>query len=107
MSDSKHWWEGYPWRMIQTNLREPDMADMDAKRYVRDVKEFGATVVMLNAAGIVASYGTKVPCHTPSQYLTGDSLCTLLDECHREGIRVIARTDFSKVRYPLYEAHPD
>lgn len=107
MSETKHWWEGYPWRMIQTNLREPDMADMDAKRYVRDVKEFGATVVMLNAAGIVASYDTKVPCHTPSQYLTGDSLRTLLDECHREGIRVIARTDFSKVRYPLYEAHPD
>lgn len=107
MSDSKHWWEGYPWRMIQTNLREPDMADMDAQRYVRDVKEFGATVVMLNAAGIVASYDTKVPCHTPSQYLTGDSLRVLLDECHREGLRVIARTDFSKVRYPLYEAHPD
>lgn len=107
MSETKHWWEGYPWRMIQTNLREPDMADMDAKRYIRDVKEFGATVVMLNAAGIVASYDTKVPCHTPSQYLTGDSLRTLLDECHREGIRVIARTDFSKVRYPLYEAHPD
>ena len=107
MSETKHWWEGYPWRMIQTNLREPDMADMDAKRYIRDVKEFGATVVMLNAAGIVASYDTKVPCHTPSQYLTGDGLRTLLDECHQEGIRVIARTDFSKVRYPLYEAHPD
>lgn len=107
MSKTKHWWEGYPWRMIQTNLREPDMTDLDAKRYVQDVKEFGATVVMLNAAGIVASYDTKVPCHTPSQYLTGDSLRTLLDECHQEGIRVIARTDFSKVRYPLYEAHPD
>ncbi len=93
--------------MIQTNLREPDMADMDARRYVRDVKEFGATVVMVNAAGIVAGYDTRVPCHTPSGYLTGDSLRTLLDECHREGIRVIARTDFSKVRYPLYEAHPD
>ena len=53
--------------------------------------------------GIVASYDTKVPCHTPSEYLTGDSLRTLLDECHREGIRVIARTDFSKVRYPLYQ----
>lgn len=93
--------------MLQTNLREPDMADLDARQYVRDVKEFGATVVMLNAAGIVASYDTNVPCHTPSEYLTGDSLRTLLDECHKEGIRVIARTDFSKVRYPLYEAHPD
>lgn len=107
MSDSKHWWEGYPWRMIQTNFRETDMADLDAKRYVQDVKGFGATVVMVNAAGIIASYDTQIPCHTKSEYLHGDSLCTLLDECHRAGLRVIARTDFSKVRYPLYEAHPD
>ncbi len=107
MADIKHWWEKYPWRMIQTNLREIDMADMDAKAYVRSVKDFGATVVMLNAAGIVASYDTQVPCHTRSEYLTGDSLRTLLEECHRAGLRVIARTDFSKVRYPLYEAHPD
>ncbi len=107
MSETKHWWEGCPWRMIQTNLREPDMADLDVKRYVRDVKGFGATVVMVNAAGIVASYDTKVLCHTKSGYLTGDSLRALLDECHKADLRVIARTDFSKVRYPLYEAHPD
>lgn len=107
MSERKHWWEGYPWRMIQTNFREPDMADLDARRYVRDVKDFGATVVMVNAAGIIASYDTQVPCHTKSGYLTGDSLRTLLDECHKAGLRVVARTDFSKIRYPLYEAHPD
>ena len=107
MSETKHWWEGYPWRMIQTNFREPDMADLDARRYVRDVKDFGATVVMVNAAGIIASYDTQVPCHTKSEYLHGDSLRTLLDECHKAGLRVIARTDFSKIRYPLYEAHPD
>ncbi len=107
MRKTKHWWEGYPWRMIQTNFREPDMADLDARRYVRDVKDFGATVVMVNAAGIIASYDTQVPCHTKSEYLHGDSLRTLLDECHKAGLRVIARTDFSKIRYPLYEAHPD
>ncbi len=107
MSEHKHWWEGYPWRMIQTNFRETDMADLNAKQYVRDVKDFGATVVMVNAAGIIASYDTQIPCHTKSEYLTGDSLRTLLDECHKAGLRVIARTDFSKVRYPLYEAHPD
>lgn len=107
MSETKHWWEGYPWRMIQTNFREPDMADLNAKQYVRDVKDFGATVVMVNAAGIIASYDTQVPWHTKSKFLMGDSLRTLLDECHNAGLRVIARTDFSKVRYPLYEAHPD
>ena len=28
-----HWWEKYPWRMVQTNLREIDMADIDAEAY--------------------------------------------------------------------------
>lgn len=102
-----HWWNGYPWRMVQTNLREKDMQDMDAGRYVRDLKEFGATVVTLNAAGIVAGYDTKLSCQTKSEYLTGDSLKEIVDECHRNGIRVICRTDFSKVRYPIYEAHRD
>lgn len=107
MEAAKHWWENYPWRMIQTNLREIDMADIDAEQYVQDAKDFGATVVMLNAAGIVASYDTKIPVHSRSEFLRGDSLREIVEECHRAGIRVIARTDFSKIRYPLYEAHPD
>lgn len=102
-----HWWDGYPWRMIQTNLREPDMEDMDAGRFVRDLREFGATVAMINAAGIVASYDTELPDHSQSAHLHGDSLGDIIDECHRSGIRVIARMDFSKVRRPIYEHHPD
>lgn len=107
METAKRWWDQYPWRMIQTNLREPDMADINVKQYVQDVKDFGATVVMLNAAGIVAGYDTQIREHTRSEYLRGDSLRAIVEECHQSGIRVIARTDFSKIRYPLYEAHPD
>ena len=36
------WWVNYPWRMIQTNLREIDMENIDAKDYVRQLKEFDA-----------------------------------------------------------------
>lgn len=103
----KHWWEGYPWRMIQTNLRQIDMADINAKEYAKQLKGFGATVVTLNAAGIIASYQTKHPYQAQSEYLTGDSLRQIIDACHEEGIRVIARTDFSKVHYDLYEQHPE
>ena len=103
----KHWWEGYPWRMIQTNLRQIDMADINAKAYAKQLKDFGATVVTLNAAGIIASYQTKHPYQAQSEYLTGDSLRQIIDACHEEGIRVIARTDFSKVHYDLYEQHPE
>lgn len=106
-SPKKHWWEGYPWRMIQTNLRQTDMADINAKNYVADLKAFGATVVTLNAAGIIASYPTALDFQTQSEYLTGDSLDALIRECHAQGIRVIARTDFSKIRVPIFEQHPD
>ena len=36
-----NWWDHYPWRNIQTNLRERDMEDMDAKAYVARLKELG------------------------------------------------------------------
>ena len=107
MEQRKHWWDGYPWRMIQTNLRQIDMEDMDAERFAQDLQDFGATVVTLNAAGIIASYDTKLDFHTKSDYLHGDSLQSIIDACHKRGIRIIARTDFSKIRYPLYERHPE
>ena len=101
------WWESYPWRMVQTNLREIDMADMDAKAYVADLKKYHATLVTLNAAGIIASYPTDLAGQRQSSYLTGDSLDQVIEECHKAGIKVIARCDFSKVDEALYEEHPD
>lgn len=102
-----HWWHNYPWRMIQTNLRETDMADIDADTYAQQLADYGATVVTLNAAGIIASYQTSLGFQTQSPYLTGSSLRQLIDACHSRGIRVIARMDFSKLRLPIYEQHPD
>ncbi|TVY09207.1 beta-galactosidase trimerization domain-containing protein [Paenibacillus cremeus] len=106
-NSTEKWWKNFPWREIQTNLREIDMLDIDAEQFVRDLKEFKANVVMINTAGIIASYPTKLPYHFQSPYLTGDSLADIIAACHREGIKVIARTDFSKVRRPIYEMHPE
>jgi hypothetical protein len=103
----RDWWTGRPWRMIQTNLREIDMLDIDADRFVADLQEFKATVVLLNTAGIIASYPTKLPFHFQSPFLEGDSLEDIIAACHAADIKVLARTDFSKVRRPLYEAHPE
>jgi hypothetical protein len=104
MSD---WWTEYPWRQIQTNLREIDMRDIRAEQVVADLKSFKATVLMINAAGIIASYPTRLPFHFQSPCLTGDSLERIINACHTAGIRVIARTDFSKVRRPIHEQHPE
>ena len=101
------WWTGKPWREIQTNLREIDMLDIDAQQVAKDLQSFKANHLMLNAAGIIASYPTKLPFHFQSPYLKGDSLQDILDACHAAAIRVTARTDFSKVRRPIYEEHPE
>jgi len=82
------WWTGKPWREIQTNLREIDMLDIDAQRVAKDLQSFKANHLMLNAAGIIASYPTKLPFHFQSPYLKGDSLQDILDTCHAAAIRV-------------------
>ena len=104
MSD---WWESRSWRQIQTNLREIDMLDIDAERVVADMRDFSANVLMINAAGIIASYPTQLPFHFQSPFLKGDSLQEIIAACHRADIRVNARTDFSKVRRPIYEQYPE
>lgn len=105
--DKAHWWEGYPWRMIQTNMRQIDMEDINAHVYVEELKKFNATVVMINTGGIMASYDTAIADHFKSEYLHGDSLQKVMEACRNAGIRVIARMDFSKIRRPIYEKHPD
>ncbi len=92
--------------MIQTNLREIDMEDISASQLVEDLLDFKANVVLLNAAGIIASYPTKLSYHKQSEYLHGDSLKEIVDACHAHGIRVLARTDFSKVHKSIYEQYP-
>lgn len=104
MSD---WWDHTPWRLIQTNLREIDMVDIDAGQVVADLQAFKANVLMINAAGIIASYPTDLPFHFQSPFLQGDSLAQIIEACHDAEIRVFARTDFSKVRRPIYEMHPE
>ena len=101
------WWEDRPWRLIQTNLRERDMEDIDAEGYVESLRKLHATVAMINTSGIVASYATSLPFHRRSAFLHGDSLAAIIEACHGAGIKVIARTDFSKVRLALYELHPE
>ncbi|MBD2844136.1 beta-galactosidase trimerization domain-containing protein [Paenibacillus sp. IB182496] len=106
-NNEEQWWFKRPWRQLQTNLREIDWLDIDAERIVADLKSFKATSVLINSSGIVANYPTTHPYHFQNPYLQGDSLETIIEACHRADIAVLARTDFSKVRRPIYELHPE
>jgi hypothetical protein len=102
------WWSEMPWRLVQTNLREPDFLDLDPIRYAQDLVAFGATVVLVNAAGISASYETELPYHTRNPYLIKPQILgNLVDELHNRGLKVLARTDFSKVPEKIGEEYPE
>ena len=105
-STSENAWWLTPQRMIQTNLREID-ATMDIDQYIREVKEFGATLVLFNVGGIVANYPTELPEHWRNTHMEGDLLGTVLERLHQEGIRMIGRFDFSKVNEAIAKDHPE
>ena len=93
-------------RMIQTNLREID-ASLDVEEYVQKLKEYSANVVLFNVGGIVANYPTKLPFHYKNPYMNDDLAGKVLDRVKQEGIRFVARFDFSKVNEVLAEEHPE
>src|SRR5687768_14326906 len=95
------WWSDTPMRMIQTNLREID-ADLDVDAYVQTIKEFAANVVLFNVGGIVANYPTDLPFHYRNPHLCGDFVGDVLSRLKAEGLRMIARFDFSKVNAAYY-----
>jgi len=64
------WWLQQQ-RMLQTNLREID-ATMDIEKYVQEVKDFGANVVLFNVGGIVANYPTDLENHWRNTFMEGD-----------------------------------
>ena len=99
------WWLE-PHRLLQTNLREID-ATMDIDQYVREVKEFGADVVLFNVGGIVANYPTDLEYHWRNTFMKGDLVGTVLKRIHRENMRVIGRFDFSKINEKFAAQHPE
>jgi len=101
----ERWWLE-PQRMLQTNLREID-ATMDIDTYVREVKDFGANVVLFNVGGIVANYPTDLEFHWRNTHMKGDLVGNVLERLHKEGIRMIGRFDFSKINEKFAAEHPE
>ncbi len=103
------WWEE-PFRVFQTNIREID-AVMDVRKMLADIKSFGANTWLLNTAGIVSFYPSRLPYQHPSPWLreraSGDLIGDAVEEAHRQGVRLISRIDFSKLHPDVFEQHLD
>lgn len=104
-----NWWES-PFRVFQTNIREID-AGLDVERHVAEIKKMGANTWLLNTAGIVSFYPSKLPFQHPSAWLkdrpSGDLIGDAVEAAHQQGVRVVSRIDFSKLHQDVYEEHPD
>ena len=100
------WWKDKPFRQVQNNLRDIDGA-MDVDYEVAMLKELGANVVQVGCGGISAFSPTKLSCQLPTPYLVGDKFGEIVEKCHANGIRVIARFDISKVNKKYLETNPE
>jgi len=104
-NNNDKWWLK-PNRLLQTNLREID-ATMDIDKYVREVKDFGANIVLFNVGGIVANYPTDLEYHWRNTHMKADLVGTVLERLHKEGIRMMGRFDFSKINEKYAVQHPE
>lgn len=100
------WWREKPFRQVQNNLRDIDGA-MDVDYEVAMLKELGANVVQVGCGGISAFSPTQLSCQLPTPYLEGDKFGEIVEKCHANGIRVIARFDISKANKKFLETNPE
>ncbi|GBF78080.1 hypothetical protein PA598K_06683 [Paenibacillus sp. 598K] len=108
LSDPQTPWHEAPLRIIQPNLQVLDTARIDPQQLARQIKEMGANAMVFNVGGIYAWYPTRVPYHTVNEHLPQhtDLLREVIDACHAQGIRFIARFDFSKAEDRVFLQRP-
>jgi hypothetical protein len=101
------WWNRTPIRLIQTNLPEIE-GSMDRDAYVRSIIEASANTVLFNTGGIVANYQTKLPWQWKNPHIgSGDLVADLIKKFQENGIRYIARFDFSKLDSSIAAQKPE
>lgn len=101
-------WYQKPYRIVQTNLREPDILE-DPRRIARQVREFGADAIITNIGGIVAFYPTDLEYQYRNPFMEEgvDFVREMIDAARAEDLAVIGRFDLSKAMKIVYDAHPD
>ncbi len=107
LPDSNGWWKKNNLRVIQVNLPDYEAATLDPDSLVKDLQDFSANTLLINAGGIMAFYPTRLPFQYTNPYMKEHMLGDVIEKCHARGIRVIVRFDFSRVHESIFKAHPD
>lgn len=106
--NNRLWWHE-PLRVIQDNLQVKDTPLMDPVVIAKETKEMGANALVINVGGIYAWYPSKVKYHHINEYLPKDFdlLKAMIEECHAQNIKFIARFDFSKTDDYVSQVRPE
>lgn len=100
------WWKANNLRLIQTNLPAYE-AGLNVDSLIADLQYFSANVLLINAGGIMAFYPTELDFHYLNPYMKDNMLADVIEKCHKQGIRVMVRFDFSRVHESVFLDHPD
>lgn len=102
------WWKKNNLRVIQTNLPAYEAATLNPDSLAKDLKDFSANTLLINAGGIMAFYSSKLPFHYINPYMKNNNMLEeVVRKCHENNIKVIVRFDFSRVHESIFKAHPD
>lgn len=104
--DTLAWWKRNNLRVMQTNLPAYE-AGLDADSLVEDLLKFSANTLIINAGGIMAFYPTKLEHQYTNPYMKENMLKDVIEKCHKHGIKVITRFDFSRAHESIFKKHPD
>jgi len=89
-------------------MREVEADNFDVKRFIADCKSLHAEAIVFSTGGIYAFYQTQIPHQVKSPHMKDrDLLKEVVEEAGANGIKVIARFDFSAARLDLFERHPE
>lgn len=104
----KKFWYQKQLRILQTVLRESDQQGYDAEKVVAYMKKTHTNCIVVNAGGIVDFFPNETDLSRRNQFMgEADILKELVEECHKNNIRVMVRVDFRGVEKQRYEQRPD
>jgi hypothetical protein len=107
ITDEELWWKKNNLRVIQTNLPDYEAGTLNADSLVKDLIDFSANTLIINAGGIMAFYPTRLDFHYTNPYMKAGTLGDVIKKCHQNGIKVMVRVDFSRIHESIFKKHPD
>lgn len=107
-TNDKKQWTRRPIRNLHVTVREPDIIDLDVKRFVETLVDLRCNFVTLLTGGYHCLYQSTIPLNRVNPNLgTRDLLGELVEGVHKHGIKIGACIDVAAAPRPVYEHHPE